>query len=328
MRICVIGAGAIGSLLAGKLSNAGHEVDILARGSHLEAIREIGLRIIQEDGREVHVDTLNAAEEVSAFGEEELIILAVKAHQIIDVVPQIRPLLGTDTVIMTVQNGIPWWFFHGFDGPYQGRIIRAVDPDGRIAQHVDSRRVLGSIAYPAADRPEPGLVRVVEGDQFPVGELDGLRSRRATEVASVLATAGFRSRVLTDIRSHIWVKAWGNLAFNPISALTGATLSEICRNPLTRALATEMMTEASAIADPLGIRTRITIAQRIEAAERIGDHKTSMLQDLEAARELETEALIGSFVELGELIGTPTPSIDAVYACVKLLEAVQKSMRD
>ena len=320
MRIGVIGAGAIGSLLAGKLSIAGHDVNMLARGAHLAAIERGGLRIVNEDGTTIVANSVKAAANSSAFGSQDLIILAVKAHQIAAVAPALNDLLDDETTIMTIQNGIPWWFFHGFGGQYEGRRIESVDPGGAIARTIHNSRVLGSIAYPAADRPEPGTVRVIDGDQFPVGEIDGSKSDRASAVAGALTEAGFRSRVLTDIRSHIWVKAWGNLAFNPISALTGATLAEICSNPHTRSLAADMMSEAAAIADQLGIKTRITIEQRIAGAAAVGDHKTSMLQDLEAGRELEIEALVGSFVELGRVTNTSTPTINAVYACVNLLE--------
>ena len=323
MRICVVGAGAIGSLLAGRLSEAGHKVDLLARGAHLAAIRRTGLRLLGADGSELIAESVVASAEISSFGPQDLIVLAVKAHQIAEVAPTLNELLAHNTTIMTVQNGIPWWFFDGFGGEYEGRRIEAVDPGGQIALHIDRARVLGSIAYPAADRPEPGTVRVIDGDQFPVGEIDGSRTDRATAVAAALTEAGFRSRVLTDIRAHIWVKAWGNLAFNPVSALTGATLAEICRNARTRSLAAEMMTEAGLIANQLGIKTRISIEQRIAGAEAVGDHKTSMLQDLEAGRELETEALVGSFVELGQMTGSPTPTINAVYACLKLLETTR-----
>jgi 2-dehydropantoate 2-reductase len=295
-------------------------VDILARGSHLAAINERGLIVRDQDDIEYTAINLNASDDIASFGQQDLVILAVKAHQILEVTPGVSALLGPATTVMTVQNGIPWWFFQGFGGEYDGRRIDAVDPEGEIHAQLDSSRILGSIAYPAVDRPEPGIIRVIDGNQFPVGEIDGSRSDRASAVATALTEAGFRSRVLTDIRSHIWVKAWGNLAFNPISALTGATLAQICGDPLTRELAADMMTEAAGIAERLGIKTRISIEQRIAGAEAVGDHKTSMLQDLETGRELEIEALVGSFVELGRITGVPTASIDAVYACVKLLE--------
>ncbi|HVR33081.1 MAG TPA: 2-dehydropantoate 2-reductase [Acidimicrobiia bacterium] len=323
MRICVVGAGAIGSLLGGKLANSGHQVSMLARGNHLEQIRRNGLLIVDQDGNELVVRNLKVSDQVTSLGAPEVVILAVKAHQVGAIAPALAPLLETDTAVVTVQNGIPWWFFHRLPGRFEGQRLTSIDPDGSIDQHIDHSRVIGSIAYPAAERPAPGVVRVIEGDQFPVGELDGSRSDRVAAIATALSEAGFRARVLTDIRSHLWVKAWGNLAFNPISALTRATLAEICRNPHTRALAAAMMAEAGAIAESLGIRLRVTIDQRIAGAEAVGDHKTSMLQDLEAGREFEVEALVGSFVELGTLTGTPTPTIESIYACVRLLAQTQ-----
>lgn len=322
MRICVVGAGAIGSLIGGKLVISGEEVTLFTRQSpHLEAIRKDGLTVINSDGSEDKVTGISAHHHAAELGPQDLVILAVKAHQVATVARDVSGLLESDAVVVTVQNGIPWWFFEHFGGDLEGHRMHSLDPDGVIAEHLDSERLVGSIAYPAADRPKPGTVRVVEGNQFPVGELDGSRSDRVLTIATAFESAGFRSRVLTDIRSQLWVKAWGNLAFNPISALTGATLASICRFPETRALASEMMSEAAAIAELLGLRTRVTIEQRIAGAEAVGEHKTSMLQDLEAGNELETEALVGAFVELGRLTGTPTPSISAVYAAVKLLEA-------
>jgi 2-dehydropantoate 2-reductase len=309
-------------LLAGYLARGGHEVDLVARGAHLDVIRKRGLTIVTETGLEILVDSITASDDARDFDVPDLVILAVKAHQIPDVAPVLPRLFGDETVVMTVQNGIPWWFFHRFGGAHEGRRIQAVDPNGAIERSVDPKRVLGCIAYPAAERPEPGTVRAVEGDQFPVGELDGSVSERANRIATALSDAGFRSRVLRDIRAHLWVKAWGNLAFNPISALTGGTLAEICRDPHTRRLASQMMSEAAVIAERLGIRTRVSIEQRIAGAELVGDHKTSMLQDVELGKELETDALIGAFVELGVLTGVATPSIDAVYACVKLRDAL------
>lgn len=325
MRICVIGAGAIGSLMAGKLSVSGQTVSILTRqGEHLRTIQREGLRIVNSDGSQEMATRLLAHHDASEVGPQDLAVLAVKAHQIVAVAADVTHLLHEETVVLTVQNGIPWWFFEHFGGGLEGKRLLSLDPDGAIARHLYSGRILGSIAYPAADRPEPGVVRVIEGDQFPVGELDGSRTDRAINIAAILGEAGFRSRVLTDIRSHLWVKAWGNLAFNPISALTGATLAGICRYPDTRSLAAEMMSEAAAIAELLGIRTRHTIEQRIAGAEAVGEHKTSMLQDLEAGNEMEIEALVGAFVELGRLTGVATPTIFAIYAAVKLLEATRQ----
>lgn len=220
-----------------------------------------------------------------------------------------------------MQNGVPFWFFEKFPGPYEGRRLHTLDPDGALQRNIPAERILGCIAYPAAERDAPGVIRLVEGDRFPVGELDGAKSTRAKTVSDALTAAGFTSRVLTDIRAHLWVKAWGNLAMNPISALTGATLAEICRYPATRALAAQMMAEAAAVADKIGLRLRISIEQRIEGAEQVGDHKTSMLQDVEAGLPLEIDALVGAFVELGELTQTPMPATTTVHALVSLLDA-------
>ena len=325
MRVCVVGAGTIGSLLGGRLAIAGEEVSLLTRGDHLSAIRQDGLRLIDSDGSETTIDSLVASDDLADFGPQDLVILALKAHQIAVVASALEDLYEVDTVILPVQNGVPWWFFQRFGGEYDGRRLRSLDPQGVLARHIPTERIVASIAYPAVDRPVPGVVSVVEGDRFPVGELDGSRSARAEEIAAVLTGAGFRSQVLTNIRTHIWVKAWGNLAFNPISALTGATLAEICRYPATRSLAARMMEEAGAIAEVLGIRLPVTIEKRINAAEAVGDHKTSMLQDAEAGRKLELEPLVGAFVELGELTSTPTPTIRAIYACTKLRDSRRAS---
>ena len=216
---------------------------------------------------------------------------------------------------------MPWWFFQKYHGPFEGHRLQALDPDGTLERHVPAERIVGSIAYPAAEREAPGVVRLVEGDRFPVGELDGMRSERVTALAQMLSVAGFKSRVLTDIRSHLWVKAWGNLAMNPISALTGATLVEICRHQATRMLAAQMMAEASEVAEKLGLHLRVSIEQRIDGAEKVGDHKTSMLQDVIAGRTLEIDPLIGSFVELGQLTHTAMPATETVYALVSLLNS-------
>jgi len=319
MRFAVVGAGAIGSLMGGRLALAGHDVAMLARGDHLAAIRDRGLRVIEADGTESLVRSMTVADQLGELGPADVVILALKAHQIAPMAEALSVLYDDETVVVPVQNGIPWWFFQGFGGPHDGYRLRSLDPEGLLESHIPTSRVIGSIAYPASERPEPGAVRVIEGDRFPVGELSGERTDRAGAIAAALTEAGFASRVLTDIRAHLWVKAWGNLAFNPISALTGATLAGICRDGRTRELAAAMMGEAAAIADELGVRTRISIDKRIEGAEAVGEHKTSMLQDLEAGRELELEPLVGAFIELGELTGVATPTIEAIYALTSLL---------
>ena len=248
--------------------------------------------------------------------------MALKAHYLDQVAREIAPLLGPETMIVTVQNGIPWWYFQRHGGPYDGHRLKTLDPSGALTKHIPAERLVGCVVYPAAAVPEPGVVRHVEGDRFPVGELDGSATERVQRLHDVLVGAGFRSRILDNIRSEIWLKAWGNLSFNPISALTHATMVDICQFPETRALAADMMVEAQAVAETLGISFRHTIEKRIAGAESVGAHKTSMLQDVELGRSLEVEALVGAVLELAELTETPAPSIAAVYACVKLLNKV------
>ena len=321
MRICVLGAGAIGGLLAARLSRSGESVSLLARGESLTVIRSEGLRLVEPDGAIVVAKELAVADDLSALGTQDLVILALKAHQIGAIADRLPVLYHPGTVVLPLQNGVPWWFFQKFPGPFAGSRLHTLDPDGTIELHIPSDRIVGSIAYPAAERKAPGVIALIEGDRFPVGELDGHRSERAADIAHVLTAAGFKSRLLTDIRAHLWIKAWGNLAFNPISALTGASLAEICRFPATRSLAREMMLEATEIAGKLGLELRLSVEARIEGAEKVGDHKTSMLQDVEAGQTLEIEPLIGSFLELGRLTETPMPATDTVYALVSLLNA-------
>jgi len=308
-------------LLGVRLDHSGQTVSVLARGENLEAIRSNGIKLVEPDGSTLVATDIHASDTLASLGQQDVVILAVKSHQLAAISSGLSSLYDDETVVVPLQNGIPWWFFQQFPGPFEGYRLRSLDPEGVLDRDIPVERVLGSIAYPAVERDAPGVMRLVEGDRFPVGELSGERSERAVRVADVLTGAGFTSRVLTDIRSQLWIKAWGNLAFNPISALTRATLAEICRFPATRALASQMMLEASAIAEKLGIRLRISVEQRIDGAEKVGDHKTSMLQDLEAGRPLEIEALVGSFVELGRLTDTPMPASNTVYDLVSLLNA-------
>ena len=305
--------------MAARLAVAGHEVSVIARGEHLEAIRRDGLRLVEIDGSTTVASDLRASDDFGALGTHDSVILALKAHQIAAVAHELDRLCDDGTMIVPVQNGIGWWYFQRHGGPHDGRRLEALDPDGVLAAAIDAARIVACIAYPAAEKTAPGVITHVEGDRFPVGELDGTKSERAKALGEALTSAGFKSRVLTDIRSHLWVKAWGNLAFNPISALTGATLAGICRTPATRELAAQMMTEAGRIAEALGVRIRVSVEQRIAGAEAVGEHKTSMLQDAEAGRPLELDPLVGVFVELGEITGVPTPAISTVYGLASLL---------
>jgi ketopantoate reductase len=319
MRICVVGAGAIGGLLGAKLALADNEVTLFDQGAHLEAIKRNGLKLIWEDDSEFVAHPALATDDLAAVGPQDIVILAVKAHYLEQIAAEIGQMVGPETMIVTVQNGIPWWYFHGFGGKLDGTRLDTVDPGGVLEKNIDGRRIIGCVVYPAAAVPEPGVIQHSEGDRLPVGELDGRITDRVQRLHDTLVDAGFRSRILDDIRSEIWLKAWGNLSFNPISALTHATLAEICQAPETRRLAAEMMREAQEIAEKLGVTFRHTIEKRIAGAESVGAHKTSMLQDVELGRSLEIEALIGSVIELGRLTDTPAPSIEAVYACTKLL---------
>ena len=324
MRVCVVGAGAIGGLMAAKLAAAGNAVTVIDQGVHLAAIRKNGLTLIWEDGEELSA-SVTAVGSAAEAGPQDLVILAVKAHFLEQVARDVDALLDDNTMIVTVQNGMPWWYFHNFGGDLDGRRLDTLDPSGILGRHIPADRIVGCVVYPAAAVTAPGVIKHVEGDRFPVGELDGTTSDRVQRLHDLLVAVGFRSRVLDDIRSEIWLKAWGNLSFNPISALTHATLEDICRFPQTRGLAAAMMAEAQAIGEKLGVTFRHTIEKRIAGAESVGAHKTSMLQDVEAGRSLETEALIGSILEMGRLTDTPAPAIEAVYACVMLLNKTMVS---
>ncbi|WP_127997474.1 2-dehydropantoate 2-reductase [Piscinibacter defluvii] len=319
MRFAVVGAGAIGGYLGARLALAGEDVTFIARNRNLEAINARGFRLIEEDGSERHASTVRAVQRMTEAGPQDAVLLTLKAHQVRDVLPDLRALFGPQTMVVTMINGIPWWYFHKLAGPYEGRQLESVDPGGVIAQHIEPERIVGSIVYPASELLEPGVVKVIEGNRFSVGELDGARSERVEALSQALMKAGFKAPVARDIRSELWVKLWGNLSFNPISALTHATLEQICRFGPTRELAAAMMREAQAVAEKLGVRFKITLEQRIAGAEAVGSHKTSMLQDVEHGRALELEALVGSVVELGRISETPTPTIQAIYAATSLL---------
>ena len=317
MKICVVGAGAIGGYVAVRLAHAGHAVSAIARGPHLAAIRANGLKLVE--GEQALVADLEATDRIADLGTQDVVLLALKAHQITAVVDDLPVLLGTDTVLVTLQNGIPWWYFQKLGGSYADRVVETVDPGGRLFDAIDPNRVIGCIAYPAATIAEPGVIRHIEGNRFPVGELDGSDSDRVRMVSGLLEQAGFTSRVLDDIRSEIWLKLWGNLTFNPISALTHSTLVDICQFPLTRELAATMMTEAQAVGERLGAGFRVPMERRIAGAEGVGKHKTSMLQDVEAGKPLEIDGMLGVVVELAEMTGVEVPTLRALYACASLL---------
>ena len=318
MKVCIVGAGAIGGLLGARLANTGQQVSLVARGPHLNAIKANGLKLIQGNETLVAKD-LTATDDIAELPEQDIVLMALKSHQIAAVVDKLPHLYGEDTAMVTLQNGIPWWYFQNLPGQYDGQIVQAVDPGGMLASAIDPKTLLGCVAYPAAIISEPGVIKHVEGIRFPLGELDGSDSERANRVSNMLIEAGFKSPVLTDIRSEIWLKLWGNLSFNPISALTHGTLEGICQFPLTRELAATMMLEAKDIAEKLGAGFRVTLEKRIEGTEKVGKHKTSMLQDVEAGKPLEIDGMLGAVIELAEITGTHVPALRSVYACVCLL---------
>ena len=327
MKICVVGAGSIGGLLGVKLHNLAEDVTLIARGAHLAAIRKDGLKLLMNDGTAEVAIGVKATEDVRELGTQDLVILGVKAHQIEPIVDDVVHLLGPESVLLTTQNGIPWWYFQKHGGEHDGRSIEAVDPNGRIASTIDPKHIVGCIAYPAAGISQPGTIRHVEGYRFPVGELDGSETERIHAISALLIRAGFKSPILANLRAELWLKLWGNLTFNPISALTHSTLVDICQFPPSRQLAADMMREAQLVAHELGIDFRVSLDKRIEGAEKVGKHKTSMLQDVEAGKGMEIESLIGAVAELGRITDTPTPHIDAVYALIKLLDKTVQEER-
>ena len=322
MRICIVGVGSIGAFVGARLARSGADVTLVARGVNLKALQANGLKLIEADGSS-HVHRPRIAPSLLEAGQHDLVILATKAHQVEPLVAHLPALLHRDTVLVPMQNGIPWWYFQGLAGPHCGRAIESVDPGGRIAAAIPRGHIVGCVVYPACDMQGPGIVRHVEGERFALGELDGARTARVERVARVFEAGGLKAPVLDDVRSEVWLKLWGNLCFNPISALARATLSEICADPHGHALAAAMMEEARAVANYLGATFRVSAQRRIEGAAKVGAHRTSMLQDVEAGRATELDALLGSVIELARLTHTPVPRLEAVYACTRLLEKTQ-----
>lgn len=318
MRFAVVGAGAIGGLVGAMLARSGEDVTLIARGPHLQAIKERGVLVRGAIG-DFEVRT-SATDNIESVGEVDVVLLTLKAHSLPAIAPRLASLIGRDTSVVSAQNGIPWWYFYSHGGEWEGTQLESVDPGGVISRSVDPARVIGCIVYPSAIIVEPGVIEHIEGTRFSLGEPDGSKSERCRRIAESFIRAGLRAPIRTDIRHELWVKLMGSVAFNPISALTRATLGEIVRFSDTRALATAIMTEAEAVAKKLGIELGVSIEQRLEGAAKVGDHKTSMLQDIEAGRPLELEAIVGAVVELGEKIGIPMLHTRAVYACAKLLD--------
>lgn len=317
MKICIFGAGAIGGYMGAKLALAGADVSLVARGPHLAAMRDNGLTLIEEGCEPVSV-AVTASDDPADLGPQDYVIVTLKAHSVPPVVDRMQPLIGDDTTIVSGVNGVPWWYFHKLGGPYEGTRLASVDPGDVQWNGFGPDRVLGCVVYPAAEVIEPGIVKHIEGNRFSLGEPDGSKSERALALSKALSAAGLKAPVRPRIRDEIWVKLWGNLSFNPISALTHATLDVLCTDPGTRAVARSMMVEAQEIAEKLGVKFPIDVDRRIDGGAAVGAHRTSMWQDLEMGRPMEIDALVKAVQELGGLTGTPTPSIDIVLALIQL----------
>ncbi|MFZ9018971.1 MAG: 2-dehydropantoate 2-reductase [Paracoccaceae bacterium] len=316
MKICVFGAGAIGGYMGVKLAQAGADVSLVARGPHLAAMQQNGLRLIEE-GQE-HKVSVSASDTPADLGEQDYIIVTLKAHSVPPVVEKMRPLIGKNTTIVSGVNGVPWWYFHKIGGPLEGTRLHSVDPDDAQWNGFGPDNVLGCVVYPAAEVIEPGVIKHIEGNRFSLGEPDGSKSERAISLSQALSAAGLKAPVRPKLRDEIWVKLWGNLSFNPISALTHATLDVLCTDEGTRPIARAMMLEAQEIAEKLGVKFPIDVERRIDGGAAVGAHRTSMLQDLDQGRPMEIDALVASVQELGKITQTPTPIIDTVLGLVRL----------
>ena len=316
MKLCVFGAGAIGGLMAAKLAAKGDvEVTVIARGPHLAAMQSKGL-VLRSEGQEITVP-VRAVASAEEAGPQDYVVVTLKAHSLPGAAQQMQKLLGPETAIVSAVNGIPWWYFHRLPGPWQGRIVESVDPGGVVSRLLPPERAIGCIVYPAAEVPEPGVIEHTYGDRFTLGEPDGSRSARVNALSEALIAAGFKAPVRPKIRDEMWVKLWGNMAFNPISALTTATLDVLIADDGQRGIARAMMLEGQAVAERLGIRFAIDVDKRIAGGAEVGAHKTSMLQDLERGRPMEIDALLGSVVELAELVEVPVPTCRTVLALLR-----------
>ena len=314
MKLCIVGAGAIGGYLGAGLSLAGEEVTLIARGPHLAAMRKDGLRLrIAGEERRARP---RAIEDPAEAGPQDYVIVTLKAHSIPAMAERMAPLLGPDTAIVFAVNGVPWWYFHAYPGPLADTRLESVDPGGRLWELLGPERAIGCVVYPACEVVEPGVIRHVDGDRFTLGEPDGTRSARVRALSEILIAAGFRAPVRPNIRGEIWMKLWGNLSFNPINVLTHATLQTMATDPGTAAVARAMMLEAQVIAERLGIEFPIDVDRRMQGARDVGPHKTSMMQDLERGRPMEIDALVSAVRELAGLVGVATPTIDTIHALV------------
>ena len=317
MKICVFGAGAIGGYLGVKLAQAGADVSLVARGPHLAAMQDKGLTLIEEDGA-LQTVKVTASDNPADLGPQDYVIITLKAHSVPPIVSKVQPLIGENTTIVSGVNGVPWWYFHKIGTDLEGTRLETVDPGNAQWDGFGPDRVLGCVVYPAAEVTQPGVIKHIEGNRFSLGEPDGSKSDRAMALSKALSAAGLKAPVRPHLRDEIWVKLWGNLSFNPISALTHATLDVLCTDVGTREVARNMMIEAQQIAEKMGVKFPIDVDRRINGGAAVGAHRTSMLQDLDQGRPMEIDALVGSVQELGRITDTPTPTIDTVLALTKL----------
>jgi 2-dehydropantoate 2-reductase len=316
MKVCIFGAGAIGGYMGVKLAKAGADVSLVARGPHLAAMQEKGLTLIEEG--ETTTVPVTASDDPAALGVQDYVIVTLKAHSVPPVVSKMAPLIGPNTTIVSGVNGVPWWYFHKLEGTHEGTQLQSVDPGNVQWDGFGPDRVLGCVVYPAAEVIEPGVIKHIEGNRFSLGEPDGSKSERALALSKILSNAGLKAPVRPKLRDEIWVKLWGNLSFNPISALTHATLDVLCTDEGTRAVARNMMVEAQEIAERLGVKFPIDVDRRIAGGAAVGAHRTSMLQDLDQKRPLEIDALVASVQELGRVTDVATPTIDTVLGLIRL----------
>jgi 2-dehydropantoate 2-reductase len=315
LRICIYGAGAIGGYLAAKLANTGAKISLVARGAHLRAIRDNGLTVIEAG--QPHTIAITATDAAADLGPQNYVFVTLKAHSIAGAIAPMQPLLGPDTAVVFALNGVPWWYFYGLKGRHENHRIQTVDPGGVIWQGIGAKRAIGCVVYPAAELREPGVILHRTGNRFSLGEPTGERSARVVRLAALLGEAGLKAPVRSRIRDEIWIKLWGNASFNPLSALTGATLSKIAGDPDTRLIISRIMSEIQTVGEAYGARFALGIEKRIAAAAAVGAHKTSMLQDLEKGRPMEIDALVGAVQELAGLAGVSTPNLDMILALIK-----------
>jgi len=317
MKFLIAGAGAIGAYMGARLAQAGFDVTLFARGPHLRAMQEHGVRVRSVEGDfQTQPRIVGSLDEA---GQADVVFLGVKAHSLTQLAPHLKPVLGPDTTVVSTQNGIPWWYFQGFGGQWDGLRLERIDPGGVISASIEARRIVGSIVYFSTEIYEPGVVQHIEGNRISLGEPDGSRSERCRRIAEALVTAGLRCPITTHIRQEIWVKILGNASLNPVSALTRATLAQMLRDPGVAEVIRKIMQEVEAVSKKLGMELSVSVEQRMAGAAKVGEHKTSMLQDLEAGRPMELEALVGSVVELGDRVGVAMDHTHAVYSCARLL---------